>query len=105
MNQALLSFSLHIRPHLTTAFGTDDDQWNAPRHATPRQPSAKLTIQHIGEYTDAFDELKETIRPEIELIESRVLAPTKELAEYVKKIRKTITKREHKVGLGGIRWR
>jgi len=60
-------------------------------------PGAKLTIQHIGEYTEAFDELKETIRPEVELIESRVLAPAKELSEYVKKVRKTITKREHKL--------
>lgn len=62
-------------------------------------PQAKLTIQHIGEYSASFDELKETIRPEIELIESRVLAPVKELSEYVKKVRKTITKRDHKVGV------
>ena len=61
-------------------------------------PNAKLTIQHIGEYDASFDELKETIRPEIELIESRILAPVKELNEFVKKVRKTITKREHKVG-------
>ena len=60
-------------------------------------PQAKLTIQNIGEYSASFDELKETIRPEVELIESRILAPAKELSEYVKKIRKTITKREHKV--------
>lgn len=62
-------------------------------------PNAKMTIQNIGEYEASFDELKETIRPEIELIESRVLAPVKELQEFVKKVRKTITKRDHKVGL------
>lgn len=60
-------------------------------------PQAKTTIQHIGTYSAVFDELKETIRPEIELMESRVLAPTKEVLEFVKKIRKTITKREHKL--------
>ena len=42
-------------------------------------------------------ELKETIRPELELIESRVLAPAKELQEYTKKVRKAITKRDHKL--------
>lgn len=62
-------------------------------------PNAKATIQHIGEYQAAFDELKMTIQPELELVDSRVVGPSKELQENIKRIRKTITKREHKVCL------
>jgi amphiphysin len=66
-------------------------------------PQAKATIQHIGEYSAAFDDLKDTIAPELELVDSRVVTPAKELQDFVKKIRKTITKREHKVGFQTFR--
>lgn len=39
----------------------------------------------------------ETLAPELELIESRVIAPSIELQDICKRIRKTITKRDHKV--------
>lgn len=39
----------------------------------------------------------ETLAPELELIESRIVLPSKELHDICKKIRKTIVKREHKL--------
>lgn len=38
-----------------------------------------------------------TLSPELELIESRVVTPSKELKDVCKRIRKTIVKREHKL--------
>ena len=43
------------------------------------------------------EELKVSVAPELELIESRIVAPAKELQVVMKQIRKTITKRDHKV--------
>lgn len=39
----------------------------------------------------------ETLNPELELIDSRVIVPCKELQDICKRIRKTIVKRDHKV--------
>ncbi len=39
----------------------------------------------------------ETLAPELELIDSRILVPCKDLQDITKKIRKTIVKRDHKV--------
>ena len=44
-----------------------------------------------------FDEMKTLISPELELIDSRIAGPTKELQSVLRLIRKSITKREHKV--------
>lgn len=93
----LLSSSTDFAHDFTTIFSPIGGE--SPYDFEGKFPQAKLTIDNIGEYSASFDELKETIRPEVELIESRIIAPVKELSEYVKKIRKTITKREHKVSL------
>lgn len=44
-----------------------------------------------------MEEMKTLIAPELELIDSRIMGPTKELQSVMKIIRKTITKRDHKV--------
>lgn len=44
-----------------------------------------------------MEEMRVAIAPELELIESRIAAPTKELQSIMKLIRKSITKRDHKV--------
>jgi amphiphysin len=44
-----------------------------------------------------MEELRTAVAPELELIESRVVSPTKEFQGVLKTIRKTITKREHKL--------
>ncbi len=60
-------------------------------------PQAAHTIQNVEAYHAALDELRAAISPELELIESRVVGPVKELQAVMKAIRKTITKRDHKV--------
>ncbi|GMK55211.1 hypothetical protein CspeluHIS016_0202670 [Cutaneotrichosporon spelunceum] len=60
-------------------------------------PNAEVTIQNIASYQSLMDELRETLVPELELIESRIVQPSLELKDICKKIRKTITKREHKL--------
>lgn len=44
-----------------------------------------------------MEELRMTLAPELELIDSRVVGPVKELQAVMKLIRKNITKRDHKV--------
>ncbi|KZV74772.1 BAR-domain-containing protein [Peniophora sp. CONT] len=60
-------------------------------------PDAAHTIKNVDQYQGTFEELKQTIVPELELIESRIIGPVKELQVVLKTIRKMITKREHKL--------
>jgi amphiphysin len=60
-------------------------------------PNVESTMKNIGQYRNLMEELKISLTPELDLIDSRVIVPSKELGEIMKKIRKTITKREHKV--------
>lgn len=60
-------------------------------------PNAAHTMQNLPAYGQLMVELKETLTPEIELIESRVIGPTKDFQVIIKAIRKNITKRDHKL--------
>lgn len=64
-----------------------------------KHPNAEQTIRSVPKHETAMEEMKSLVTPELELIESRVLAPAKELQTIMKQIRKTMTKREHKVGV------
>jgi amphiphysin len=66
---------------------------------TARHPGAEHTLRNIDQYQDLMAELRDAVQPELELIDSRITAPLKEYQELLKKIRKTVTKREHKVRL------
>ena len=68
-----------------------------------KHPEAEHTIKHVDQYEGIMDELKTAVVPELELIESRILGPIKELQGIMKTIRKSITKRDHKVGLLVVR--
>jgi amphiphysin len=60
--------------------------------------SSSNTIKNIDAYNKIMVELKESLIPELELIDTRILAPLKEFQEVLKKVKKAITKRDHKVG-------
>jgi amphiphysin len=60
-------------------------------------PEATATIHNVEGYQGALEELRQTVVPELELIDSRVIGPSKELQTLLKTIRKMITKREHKL--------
>jgi amphiphysin len=53
-------------------------------------------IRACEEYEAVVKDLQETLAPELEMIESRVIGPANELLDVIKVIRKTATKREHK---------
>ena len=62
-----------------------------------KHPDAANTIRNVESYSKEMEELRITLAPELELIESRIVGPVKELQAVMKMIRKTIVKREHKV--------
>lgn len=62
-----------------------------------KHPDAASTIRNVTKYEAAMAEMKEVITPEVELIETRIAGPARELQAVMKLIRKTITKRDHKV--------
>ncbi|KAH6844981.1 BAR domain-containing protein [Chaetomium sp. MPI-CAGE-AT-0009] len=53
-------------------------------------------IRACEEYEAVVKDLQETLAPELEMIESRVIRPADELLDVIKVIRKTAIKREHK---------
>ncbi|KAH0590190.1 Protein hob1 [Termitomyces sp. J132] len=62
-----------------------------------KHPNSGHTIRNVAKHQTAMEELRTLVAPELELIESRIVAPLKELQGTLKIIRKTITKREHKL--------
>ena len=62
-----------------------------------KNPEAANTVRNVDGFTTVHEELKASVSPELELIESRIVSPAKELQVIMKQIRKTITKRDHKV--------
>ncbi|RYP06958.1 hypothetical protein DL764_002845 [Monosporascus ibericus] len=53
-------------------------------------------IRACEEYEAVVKDLQDTLAPELEMIESRVIRPANELLDVLKVIRKTAVKREHK---------
>lgn len=53
-------------------------------------------IEACQEYQAIVKDLQETLAPELEMIESRVIRPANELMDVIKIIRKQLVKREHK---------
>ncbi|KAF8213722.1 hypothetical protein K438DRAFT_1957075 [Mycena galopus ATCC 62051] len=62
-----------------------------------KNPDSTQTIRSVTKYETAMEELRASIGPELDLIESRVVGPIKELQQIMKTIRKSITKRDHKL--------
>ncbi|GAA98949.1 uncharacterized protein L969DRAFT_88991 [Mixia osmundae IAM 14324] len=62
-----------------------------------KYPDAVDTIKNISSYRGDMAALKEAIQPELELIDARIIIPVKEYIELIKKARKAITKRDHKL--------
>jgi len=77
----------------TTLFSPLGNEYNlAAKH-----PQAEMTVKNIGQYEQLMEEMRETLQPELDLIDSRIVQPCKELTDICKKIRKTCTKRDHKL--------
>jgi amphiphysin len=79
--------------HFTTLFNPIAGEYDL----IGKHPEAALAVRSVDAFQSTMEELRSTIGPELELIESRVSGPTKEFQGVLKLIRKSITKREHKV--------
>ena len=53
-------------------------------------------IRACEEYESIVQDLKETLAPELELIDTRIVRPADELMEIIKDVRKVAVKRDHK---------
>lgn len=53
-------------------------------------------VRACEEYEAVVKDMQETLAPELEMIDTRVVKPANELMEVIKAIRKTATKRDHK---------
>jgi len=62
-----------------------------------KHPEASHTIKSVDKFETAMGDLRSSVAPELELIESRIVSPTKEFQGVMKTIRKSITKRDHKL--------
>ncbi|CAD6889925.1 unnamed protein product [Tilletia controversa] len=68
-----------------------------PEDIERKHPNAFKTMLNVSQYQTAMEELRETLTPEIELVESRIVGPIKDFINVVKAVRKNITKRDHKL--------
>lgn len=53
-------------------------------------------IEACGQYEEVVHEMQETLKPELEMIETRVIRPANELLDIIKAVRKLALKRDHK---------
>ncbi|KAF2122936.1 reduced viability upon starvation protein [Lophiotrema nucula] len=60
------------------------------------QEGNQAGIEACEEYEGIVKELQETLKPELEMIESRVISPADQLLEIIKAVRKIAQKRDHK---------
>lgn len=65
-----------------------------PNATVPEDNPEGITASE--QYQDVVKELKETLKPDLELIEKRIVEPAQELLTIVASIRKTLKKRDHK---------
>ena len=56
----------------------------------------KTNSNQCEEYEAVVKDLQETLKPELEMIETRVINPANELLDVIKVIRKSVVKRDHK---------
>ena len=90
---ALLSSSVNFAQHFAQVFQPIAGEFDL----IGKHPDAGDTIRNVDGYHLSLDELKSTLSPELELIEARVVGPVKEFQTILKQIRKSITKRDHKL--------
>jgi len=79
--------------HFNTIFSPVTGEFDLAR----QHPDSATTFENVAPYQELMAELDLAVQPELELIQSRIVGPLKEFKEVVKAVRKSITKREHKV--------
>lgn len=54
-------------------------------------------IKACEEYEAAVKDLQETLKPELEMLETRIIQPANDLLAVIKEVQKMLTKRNHKI--------
>lgn len=62
----------------------------------PQENGHEAGIAACQQYRQQVNQLQELIRPELEMIESRIIRPTEEMLTIMGSVKKMFTKREHK---------
>lgn len=88
----LLTSGHQFAVHFANIFHPGSNEYNLES----KHPDAANTIRNVDQYQTEMEELRMSLSPELELIESRIISPVKELQGVMKLIRKNITKRDHK---------
>lgn len=89
----LLTSGHQFAVHFANIFHPGSNEYNLES----KHPDAANTIRNVDQYQTEMEELRMSLSPELELIESRIISPVKELQGVMKLIRKNITKRDHKL--------
>ncbi|ORX35804.1 hypothetical protein BD324DRAFT_631775 [Kockovaella imperatae] len=89
----LLHSGSNFAGSLETLFSPMGGEYNLAQ----KHPQSEITLKNIDMYQRLMEEVRETLAPELELIEAKIVQPCKELVDICKKIRKTCTKRDHKL--------
>ena len=90
---ALLTSGANFATHFSNLFHPIAGEYDL----IGRHPESEDTVRNVTAYQADMEELRQTLSPELELIESRIVGPVKELQTIMKGIRKGITKRDHKL--------
>ena len=89
----MLTSSAAFSSAFQTVFGPIGSDYDLDR----KFPGAMDTVKAMSAYQVDMGELRDALVPELELIDSRILAPIKDYVDVLKRIRKAITKRDHKL--------
>jgi amphiphysin len=92
---ALFTAGVGFATHFAAVFKT----FNGEYDLAGKHPEAAHTIKNMDAYGELMEDLKAAVQPELELIQSRIVGPVTELKDVLKAVRKSITKREHKVSV------
>lgn len=90
---AMLTSSAAFSSAFQTVFGPIGSDYDLDR----KFPGAMETVKAMSAYQVDMGELRDALVPELELIDSRILAPIKDYVDVLKRIRKAIVKRDHKL--------
>ncbi|KAG8897701.1 hypothetical protein FRB99_007980, partial [Tulasnella sp. 403] len=92
VNSLLVSGS-QFAVHFAAIFSPLGNEYNLEG----KHPESASTIHNAEGYQREMEDLKLSLAPELELIQSRIVGPIGELQTIMKQIRKNITKRDHKL--------
>lgn len=91
--KAMFNSGVEFSDHFVAVFSPITGEFDLAR----QHPDSAATFESMGSYQELMTELNVAVQPELELIQTRIVGPLKEFKEVVKAVRKSITKREHKL--------